>query len=113
MSVNTTVSHISPVLAYVPGMIWYEGTTEDESLVSNPEIGVEPISHICIRTQAGYWGDGYHATNSSQGEGRVLFQWFGTGKFTVTSPATTTNTHIHTFGLRCLVNTGPGVIVCR
>lgn len=32
---NTTVSHISPLLNYIPRIIWFEGTPNDTNLVSS------------------------------------------------------------------------------
>ncbi|TCD71071.1 hypothetical protein EIP91_000163 [Steccherinum ochraceum] len=62
---NTTVSHLSPSIQYTPGMLWFEGTNDtDSELCSYPE-------------------QSYHATNSSGGSGRAVFQWYGEGSMWV------------------------------
>ncbi|KAI0086819.1 hypothetical protein BDY19DRAFT_995563 [Irpex rosettiformis] len=55
---NLTVSHLSPLISYVPGMLWSDG-------------GQDPL-------KADYQGKGYHSTNSSEGQGRLFFTWVGT-----------------------------------
>ncbi|KAI0698011.1 hypothetical protein BC835DRAFT_716469 [Cytidiella melzeri] len=55
---NITVSHLSPLISYVPGMLWSGG-------------GKDPL--------VGYYQNkGYHSTNASEGEGRLYFSWVGT-----------------------------------
>ncbi|KAL4247190.1 hypothetical protein ABKN59_008280 [Abortiporus biennis] len=60
MSKNTTVTHLSPMLTYIPETLWMEGTFEDPFL-------------------SNYINASYHATNSSQGNGSVTLHWFGEG----------------------------------
>ncbi|KAH9850413.1 hypothetical protein C2E23DRAFT_735030 [Lenzites betulinus] len=63
MLVNTTVSHISPLLNYIPRSAWYEATlASDPNLLSYPNVS-------------------YHATNSTtSGRASVSFSWYGTGE---------------------------------
>ncbi|KAI0337142.1 hypothetical protein BDW22DRAFT_1340393 [Trametopsis cervina] len=56
---NITISHFSPLITYVPAMIWGDAAND-------------PLA-------AEYWGQGYHSTNSSNGQGRLFFTWYGTG----------------------------------
>ncbi|KAI0781676.1 hypothetical protein BC629DRAFT_1594407 [Irpex lacteus] len=55
---NLTVSHLSPLISYVPGMLWSDGGKDS--------------------MKDKYQGKGYHSTNSSEGEGRLFFTWVGT-----------------------------------
>ncbi|KAH8105368.1 hypothetical protein BXZ70DRAFT_1004874 [Cristinia sonorae] len=58
---NTTVSHLSPMVSYIPGILWFEGTSSDPELYSYPS-------------------QSYHATNSTNGHAGVSFQWTGAGE---------------------------------
>ncbi|EIW52924.1 uncharacterized protein TRAVEDRAFT_134518 [Trametes versicolor FP-101664 SS1] len=59
MLVNTTVSHISPLLTYLPAIAWYEATLQvDSSLLAYPNAS-------------------YHATNSTGAS--ISFSWWGKG----------------------------------
>ncbi|KAI0367884.1 hypothetical protein BV20DRAFT_949354 [Pilatotrama ljubarskyi] len=62
MPVNTTVSHISPLLNYIPRSAWYELTPESDSiLVRHPPCN-------------------YHATNATvSGSASMTFSWWGQG----------------------------------
>ncbi|KIP03302.1 hypothetical protein PHLGIDRAFT_121705 [Phlebiopsis gigantea 11061_1 CR5-6] len=60
---NTTISHVSPELSYVPGALWTETSSSS---------GSDPAA-------SQYWHESYHSTNGSQGEGHVFLSWFGTG----------------------------------
>jgi len=59
---NTTVSHVSPTISYIPGMLWFEGTSDIDSELE------------CYETQS------YHATNGTGGQASVSFHWFGVGE---------------------------------
>ncbi|KAI0357149.1 hypothetical protein OH77DRAFT_1451362 [Trametes cingulata] len=63
MPVNTTVSHISPLLNYIPRSAWYEPTPQsDQALVAYPETS-------------------YHATNATvSGSASMTFSWWGQGE---------------------------------
>ncbi|KAI0822118.1 hypothetical protein BC628DRAFT_1328095 [Trametes gibbosa] len=63
MLVNTTVSHISPLLYYIPRSAWYEATLQsDSNILSYPNAS-------------------YHATNfTTSGSASVSFSWYGKGE---------------------------------
>ncbi|KAI0704430.1 hypothetical protein C8T65DRAFT_578301 [Cerioporus squamosus] len=61
MPVNTTVSHVSPLITYIPRSAWFEGSSSD------PNLG-------------NYSLKSYHATNNTEaGNASVVFSWWGTG----------------------------------
>ncbi|RPD71219.1 hypothetical protein L226DRAFT_574212 [Lentinus tigrinus ALCF2SS1-7] len=61
MPVNTTVSHVSPLISYIPRSAWFEGTASDPNLEN-------------------YAYKSYHATNNTEsGNASVAFSWWGTG----------------------------------
>ncbi|KAI1789848.1 hypothetical protein LXA43DRAFT_892035 [Ganoderma leucocontextum] len=57
MPLNTTVSHISPLVSYIPRSAWYEGDLSDPDLDK-------------------YSNKSYHYSNSTAS---VTFSWWGTG----------------------------------
>ncbi|KAI0739675.1 hypothetical protein C8Q80DRAFT_1111407 [Daedaleopsis nitida] len=60
MPTNITVSHVSPLLSYIPRDAWFEGDQSDPDL-------------------SNYTYASYHATNHSQFQGASLaFSWWGT-----------------------------------
>ncbi|RDX50704.1 hypothetical protein OH76DRAFT_1348340 [Lentinus brumalis] len=62
MPVNTTVSHVSPLISYIPRSAWFEGSSGD------PNLG-------------NYSLKSYHATNNTEaGNASVVFSWWGTGE---------------------------------
>lgn len=44
-AVNVTVSHISPMVSYIPLSLWYEGTPADPALVGIMSIYGTAVSH--------------------------------------------------------------------
>ncbi|KAI0631718.1 hypothetical protein C8Q77DRAFT_1198566 [Trametes polyzona] len=64
MLVNTTVSHVSPLLSYVPRSAWYEIALVQNAAATESS----PDMH-------------YHATNASNaGSASVSFSWWGKGE---------------------------------
>ncbi|THH32675.1 hypothetical protein EUX98_g1522 [Antrodiella citrinella] len=59
---NTTVSHVSPSISYIPGMLWFEGIPADD-----PDLSY-------------YDTQSYHATNGTMGAASVSFHWDGLGE---------------------------------
>ncbi|KAI0776976.1 hypothetical protein BD413DRAFT_646118 [Trametes elegans] len=62
MPANTTVSHVSPLLNYIPRSAWYEASVEDD-----PDL-------------LQYTTSGYHYTNATNGAASVSFSWRGNAR---------------------------------
>ena len=45
MAQNVTVSHVSPMILYIPEMVWFEGTSADPDLVSASLLGYRKSSN--------------------------------------------------------------------
>ncbi|KAI0076655.1 hypothetical protein K474DRAFT_1597520 [Panus rudis PR-1116 ss-1] len=58
---NVTVSHVSPMLSYVPHSLWWDETNLNSNIQEN------------------YSLKSCHATDASLGQGSVSLQWYGQG----------------------------------
>ncbi|PIL32533.1 hypothetical protein GSI_05236 [Ganoderma sinense ZZ0214-1] len=72
---NTTVSHISPLVSYIPRSAWYEANASDPDLV-RPQPTVTVFLRALPLTDK-YSNQSYHYSNSTAS---VTFSWWGTGE---------------------------------
>ena len=74
---NTSVSHVSPLVTYVPGALWVERGPEDGNRASVSAVEKKaffPANEIQSSSPENIT---YHSTNATLGEGRAFFSWFG------------------------------------
>lgn len=81
MLFNTTVFSSSPLLSYVPQILWSEGNESDPHLVSSFSLQVCHTGRYrlirCFKTD--YATQSYRSTNGQLGNATVSFRWNGTG----------------------------------